>query len=209
MEVLRSPLGDDLINFTFLGSLLLLALFRFILLPKDEPIFKFSSLSAENENFTLYIAICNSVYIIILALVLFPFFKIVIPFYQSEILKFIILFIILLIYHVFSSTLGTSFFFILGKNKEYTENYKNRYIFLFIKLFVLIFLCFIIYYTNINKEYLSYATIVTLSALLISEWIWLIFFIKKQINISTYYEFLYLCTFEILPALCILKLVFL
>lgn len=209
MEVLRSPLGDDLINFTLLGSLLLLALSRFILLPKNEPIFKFSSTPVENENFTLYIAICNSIYTIILALVLFPFFKIVIPFYQSKILKFIILFIILLIYHVFSSTLGTSFFFILGKNKEYKENNKNRYIFLFIKLFVLIFLCFIIYYTNITKEYLSYITIGTLSALLISEWIWLIFFIKKQINISTYYEFLYLCTFEILPALCILKLVFL
>lgn len=209
MEVLRSSLGDDLINFTFLGSLLLLVLSRFILIPKSEPIFKFSSLSFESENFTLYIAICSFVYTVILALVLFPFFDIVIPFYQSEILKFIILFIILLIYHVFSYILGNAFFLILGKNKEYKENYKNRYIFLFLKLFIFIFLCFAIYYSNIPKEYLTYITIGTLFTLLILEWIWLIFFIKKRINISKYYEFLYLCTFEILPALCILKLVFL
>ncbi len=202
-------LGDNLINFIFLGCLLLLILSRFILVPKNEPIFRFKIIPTENENFTLYIAICSFIYTILLSLALLPFFKLVIPFYDSELLKLIILFLILFIYQLTSYTLGNGFFLILGKNKEYQENYKNRFIFLFIKLFVTILLCLITYYTDIPKEYSSYIIIGTLSILLISEWIWLIFFIKKQINLLGYYEFLYLCTFEILPALCVLKLVFL
>jgi hypothetical protein len=142
-------------------------------------------------------------------LTLLPFFNIAIPFYNSELLKLIILFIILLIYQVASYTLGNGFFLILGKNKEYLENYRNRFIFLFIKLFVTILLCFAIYYTNIPAEFTPYITIGSIFVLLISEWIWLMFFIKKQIKLLGYYEFLYLCTFEILPALCVLKLVFL
>ncbi|WP_164875654.1 DUF4271 domain-containing protein [Apibacter sp. HY039] len=206
---LRVPLGDNLINFIFLGSLLLLVAARFVLIPKDESIFKFKSLVIENENFTLYVTLCSLIHIVLLTLALFPFFNLVIPFYNSEILKLLILFIIIFIYQVVSYTLGNGFFLILGKNKEYQENYKNRYIFLFIKLLIAIFLCFIVYYTSIPKVYIPYIAIGIISVSLIAEWIWLMFFIKKQINLPGYYEFLYLCTFEILPALCILKLVFL
>ncbi len=205
----RGVLGDDLINFIFLSCLLLLILFRFILIPKNEPIFKIKSIPSENENFTLYVTICSFIYTLLLSLVLLPFFNLVIPFYNSELLKLVILFVTLFIYQLVSYVLGNGFFLILGKNKEYQEQYKNRFIFLFIKLFVIILLCFIIYYTDIPKEYTSYLTIGAICFLLVSEWIWLMFFIKKQIKLLGYYEFLYLCTFEILPALCVLKLVFL
>ncbi|MDR2122225.1 MAG: DUF4271 domain-containing protein [Flavobacteriaceae bacterium] len=209
METIRTPIGDNLINFILLGSLLLLIISRFILISKDEPVFRLKSIPIENENFTLYVTICSFIYIILLSLTLLPFFNIVVPFFNSKLLKLTILFIILFIYQVASYTLGNGFFLILGKNKEYQENYKNRFIFLFIKLFVVILLCFAIYYANIPPKYTFYIAIGIISVLLISEWIWLMFFIKKQIKLPGYYEFLYLCTFEILPALCVFKLVFL
>lgn len=209
MEITKIPLGDNLVNFILLGSLLLLIISRFLLIPKDEPIFRFRSIPTENENFTLYVAICSFVYTVILALTLLPFFTVVIPFYNTEALKLISLFVILTIYQVSSYTLGNGFLLILGKNKEYQINYNNRFIFLFIKLFITILLCFTIYYTDISVQYAPYFVVGTLSFLLVTEWIWLMFFIKNQIKLPGYYEFLYLCTFEILPALYVLKLVFL
>ena len=79
MEITKIPLGDNLVNFILLGSLLLLIISRFLLIPKDEPIFRFRSIPTENENFTLYVAICSFVYTVILALTLLPFFTVVIP----------------------------------------------------------------------------------------------------------------------------------
>ena len=209
MEITKIPLGDNLVNFILLGSLLLLIISRFLLIPKDEPIFRFRSIPTENENFTLYVAICSFVYTVILSLTLLPFFTIVIPFYNTEALRFISLFIILTIYQVSSYTLGNGFLLILGKNKEYQNNYNNRFIFLFIKLFIVILLCFTIYYTNIPSHFTPFIVLGTISFLLIIEWIWLMFFIKNQIKIPGYYEFLYLCIFEILTSLYVLKLVFL
>ena len=209
MEITKIPLGDNLVNFILLGSLLLLIISRFLLIPKDEPIFRFRSIPTENENFTLYVAICSFVYTVILSLTLLPFFTLVIPFYNTEALRFISLFIILTIYQVSSYTLGNGFLLILGKNKEYQNNYNNRFIFLFIKLFIVILLCFTIYYTNIPSHFTPFIVLGTISFLLIIEWIWLMFFIKKKIKLPDYYEFLYLCIFEILPALYVLKLVFL
>lgn len=209
MEITKIPLGDNLVNFILLGSLLLLIISRFLLIPKDEPIFRFRSIPTENENFTLYVAICSFVYTVILSLTLLPFFTIVIPFYNTEALRFISLFIILTIYQVSSYTLGNGFLLILGKNKEYQNNYNNRFIFLFIKLFIVMLLCFTIYYTNIPSHFTPFIVLGTISFLLIIEWIWLMFFIKNQIKLPGYYEFLYLCIFEILPALYVLKLVFL
>jgi hypothetical protein len=209
LDTPRILLGDDLINFILLGSLLLLIISRYVLIPKNEPVFRFKSIPTENENFTLYIAVCSFIYTILLSLVLLPFFNIVIPFYNSKLLRLTILFIILFIYQVATYILGNGFFLILGKNSEYQKNYKNRFIFLFIKLFIIILLCFSTYYINIPQEYNFYLTIGILSVLIISEWIWLMFFIKKQIKLPGYYEFLYLCALEILPALCVLKLVFL
>ena len=209
MEITKIPLGDNLVNFILLGSLLLLIISRFLLIPKDEPIFRFRSIPPDNENFTLYVSICRFVDTVILSLTLLPLFTIVIPFYNTEALRFISLFIILTIYQVSSYTLGNGFLLILGKNKEYQNNYNNRFIFLFIKLFIVILLCFTIYYTNIPSHFTPFIVLGTISFLLIIEWIWLMFFIKNQIKLPGYYEFLYLCIFEILPALYVLKLVFL
>ncbi|TWP26634.1 DUF4271 domain-containing protein [Apibacter muscae] len=205
----RPSIDDNLINYIVLSSLFILVLSRIVLLPKKESFFRFKALMGEDENFTLFTSICALLYLIFLSLVLVPFFKIHIPFNNSQLAKISLIFTFLCIYHVTSHVLGNSFIYILGKKEEYKVNNINNFRFTFIKLVISILLCFIIYYTNIPRFYALNIAIFTLGIILTLEWIYLMFFIKKNINIPNYYDFLYLCAFKILPTLCLIKIAFL
>ncbi|MDR3272248.1 MAG: DUF4271 domain-containing protein [Flavobacteriaceae bacterium] len=203
----RVLLGDDFVNFLFLGSLFLLVSARMILIPNEKSMFRFSFLDVENENFSLYSLICGLVYNILVPLMLLPFFHRDFAFYNTVWIRYLVLFAAVFAYQIFTYTAGNVFLQILAE-KDTTNNYRQRYTFLFIKLVTAVFLCFIIYYTPIKGHFLFYIVIVSTCLLWVCEWIWLMFFIKQSIKIPNYYEILYLCTFEILPALCLLKLVF-
>lgn len=201
-------LGNDFVNFIFLGSLVLLVISRLILRSNAKALFGFSSMDMENGNFSLYIVICGLIYNFLLSLLLLPFFNKVFAFYNSEWLRYLILFTAIFIYQLFTYSAGNIFLRILGKEDREKNNYLYRFVFLFIKLFAAILLCIVVYYTPFKGQYLLHIVIVTTCLLWVCEWIWLMFFIKSNIKVPNYYEFLYLCTFEILPALCLLKWVF-
>lgn len=207
----KISLGNDFINFVFLGGLLFLVISRFILIPNTDSIFKFNAQPEEEtepENRVLYTGLCYLIYLCFFTLLMIPYVKFDLPFFNQDWIQFIVIFSFLCIYEVIRYIFVGGFFFSMGKISEYQDNYRPRYFFIFIKLIVVLLLNCLIYYTKIPPNYHVYFLLGSGILVFVSEWVTAFFFIKNKLKIPSYYVFLYLCTLEILPVLCICKLTF-
>ena len=167
-------------------------------------------MSFTDDNTTLFSFIVNGVTVLLISILLVSYFNISYNHFDNfrfnylsrvgitfSIISIIMLFRLLIevtFYRVFYESSSVSYFM---KSSSFV-NAKN--------VLLLLVICFLFFYTTLNKEYLLIVGFI----LLFMNRIWEIYHIyTKQISDNKsiwYYNILYLCTLEILPIMVLAKL---
>ena len=207
----KNTLGNDIVLIILTVCLLLVCAAKYLFAKNFKTLNnKTEYMSFTDDNTTLFSFIVNGVTVLLISLLLVSQFNISYNHFDNfrfnylsrvgitfSIISIIMLFRLLIevtFYRVFYESSSVSYFM---KSSSFV-NAKN--------VLLLLVICFLFFYTSINKEYLLIVGFI----LLFMNRIWEIYHIyTKQISNNKsiwYYNILYLCTLEILPIMVLAKL---
>lgn len=207
----KNTLGNDTVLIILTVCLLLVCAAKYLFAKNFKTLNnKTEYMSFTDDNTTLFSFIVNGVTVLLISILLVSHFNISYNHFDNfrfnylsrvgitfSIISIIMLFRLLIevtFYRVFYESSSVSYFM---KSSSFV-NAKN--------VLLLLVICFLFFYTSINKEYLLIVGFI----LLFMNRIWEIYHIyTKQISNNKsiwYYNILYLCTLEILPIMVLAKL---
>ena len=207
----KNTLGNDTVLIILTVCLLLVCAAKYLFAKNFKTLNnKTEYMSFTDDNTTLFSFIVNGVTVLLISILLVSQFNISYNHFDNfrfnylsrvgitfSIISIIMLFRLLIevtFYRVFYESSSVSYFM---KSSSFV-NAKN--------VLLLLVICFLFFYTSINKEYLLIVGFI----LLFMNRIWEIYHIyTKQISDNKsiwYYNILYLCTLEILPIMVLAKL---
>lgn len=207
----KNTLGNDTVLIILTVCLLLVCTAKYLFAKNFKTLNnKTEYMSFTDDNTTLFSFIVNGVTVLLISILLVSHFNISYNHFDNfrfnylsrvgitfSIISIIMLFRLLIevtFYRVFYESSSVSYFM---KSSSFV-NAKN--------VLLLLVICFLFFYTSINKEYLLIVGFI----LLFMNRIWEIYHIyTKQISNNKsiwYYNILYLCTLEILPIMVLAKL---
>lgn len=207
----KNTLGNDIVLIILTVCLLLVCAAKYLFAKNFKTLNnKTEYMSFTDDNTTLFSFIVNGVTVLLISILLVSHFNISYNHFDNfrfnylsrvgitfSIISIIMLFRLLIevtFYRVFYESSSVSYFM---KSSSFV-NAKN--------VLLLLVICFLFFYTSINKEYLLIVGFI----LLFMNRIWEIYHIyTKQISNNKsiwYYNILYLCTLEILPIMVLAKL---
>ena len=207
----KNTLGNDTVLIILTVCLLLVCAAKYLFAKNFKTLNnKTEYMSFTDDNTTLFSFIVNGVTVLLISILLVSHFNISYNHFDNfrfnylsrvgitfSIISIIMLFRLLIevtFYRVFYESSSVSYFM---KSSSFV-NAKN--------VLLLLVICFLFFYTSINKEYLLIVGFI----LLFMNRIWEIYHIyTKQISNNKsiwYYNILYLCTLEILPIMGLAKL---
>ena len=207
----KNTLGNDIVLIILTVSLLLVCAAKYLFAKNFKTLNnKTEYMSFTDDNTTLFSFIVNGVTVLLISILLVSYFNISYNHFDNfrfsylsrvgitfSIISIIMLFRLLIevtFYRVFYESSSVSYFM---KSSSFV-NAKN--------VLLLLVICFLFFYTTLNKEYLLIVGFI----LLFMNRIWEIYHIyTKQISNNKsiwYYNILYLCTLEILPIMVLAKL---
>ena len=207
----KNTLGNDTVLIILTVCLLLVCAAKYLFAKNFKTLNnKTEYMSFTDDNTTLFSFIVNGVTVLLISILLVSQFNISYNHFDNfrfnylsrvgitfSIISIIMLFRLLIevtFYRVFYESSSVSYFM---KSSSFV-NAKN--------VLLLLVICFLFFYTSINKEYLLIVGFI----LLFMNRIWEIYHIyTKQISNNKsiwYYNILYLCTLEILPIMVLAKL---
>ena len=207
----KNTLGNDTVLIILTVCLLLVCAAKYLFAKNFKTLNnKTEYMSFTDDNTTLFSFIVNGVTVLLISILLVSQFNIFYNHFDNfrfnylsrvgitfSIISIIMLFRLLIevtFYRVFYESSSVSYFM---KSSSFV-NAKN--------VLLLLVICFLFFYTSINKEYLLIVGFI----LLFMNRIWEIYHIyTKQISNNKsiwYYNILYLCTLEILPIMVLAKL---
>ena len=207
----KNTLGNDIVLIILTVCLLLVCAAKYLFAKNFKTLNnKTEYMSFTDDNTTLFSFIVNGVTVLLISILLVSYFNISYNHFDNfrfnylsrvgitfSIISIIMLFRLLIevtFYRVFYESSSVSYFM---KSSSFV-NAKN--------VLLLLVICFLFFYTTLNKEYLLIVGFI----LLFMNRIWEIYHIyTKQISDNKsiwYYNILYLCTLEILPIMVLAKL---
>ena len=207
----KNTLGNDTVLIILTVCLLLVCAAKYLFAKNFKTLNnKTEYMSFTDDNTTLFSFIVNGVTVLLISILLVSYFNISYNHFDNfrfsylsrvgitfSIISIIMLFRLLIevtFYRVFYESSSVSYFM---KSSSFV-NAKN--------VLLLLVICFLFFYTTLNKEYLLIVGFI----LLFMNRIWEIYHIyTKQISDNKsiwYYNILYLCTLEILPIMVLAKL---
>ena len=207
----KNTLGNDTVLIILTVCLLLVCAAKYLFAKNFKTLNnKTEYMSFTDDNTTLFSFIVNGVTVLLISILLVSHFNISYNHFDNfrfnylsrvgitfSIISIIMLFRLLIevtFYRVFYESSSVSYFM---KSSSFV-NAKN--------VLLLLVICFLFFYTTLNKEYLLIVGFI----LLFMNRIWEIYHIyTKQISDNKsiwYYNILYLCTLEILPIMVLAKL---
>lgn len=207
----KNTLGNDIVLIILTVCLLLVCAAKYLFAKNFKTLNnKTEYMSFTDDNTTLFSFIVNGVTVLLISILLVSYFNISYNHFDNfrfnylsrvgitfSIISIIMLFRLLIevtFYRVFYESSSVSYFM---KSSSFV-NAKN--------VLLLLVICFLFFYTTLNKEYLLIVGFI----LLFMNRIWEIYHIyTKQISNNKsiwYYNILYLCTLEILPIMVLAKL---
>ena len=207
----KNTLGNDIVLIILTVCLLLVCAAKYLFAKNFKTLNnKTEYMSFTDDNTTLFSFIVNGVTVLLISILLVSYFNISYNHFDNfrfsylsrvgitfSIISIIMLFRLLIevtFYRVFYESSSVSYFM---KSSSFV-NVKN--------VLLLLVICFLFFYTTLNKEYLLIVGFI----LLFMNRIWEIYHIyTKQISDNKsiwYYNILYLCTLEILPIMVLAKL---
>ena len=207
----KNTLGNDIVLIILIVCLLLVCAAKYLFAKNFKTLNnKTEYMSFTDDNTTLFSFIVNGVTVLLISILLVSYFNISYNHFDNfrfsylsrvgitfSIISIIMLFRLLIevtFYRVFYESSSVSYFM---KSSSFV-NAKN--------VLLLLVICFLFFYTTLNKEYLLIVGFI----LLFMNRIWEIYHIyTKQISDNKsiwYYNILYLCTLEILPIMVLAKL---
>ena len=207
----KNTLGNDIVLIILTVCLLLVCAAKYLFAKNFKTLNnKTEYMSFTDDNTTLFSFIVNGVTVLLISILLVSYFNISYNHFDNfrfsylsrvgitfSIISIIMLFRLLIevtFYRIFYESSSVSYFM---KSSSFV-NAKN--------VLLLLVICFLFFYTTLNKEYLLIVGFI----LLFMNRIWEIYHIyTKQISDNKsiwYYNILYLCTLEILPIMVLAKL---
>ena len=207
----KNTLGNDIVLIILTVCLLLVCAAKYLFAKNFKTLNnKTEYMSFTDDNTTLFSFIVNGVTVLLISILLVSYFNISYNHFDNfrfsylsrvgitfSIISIIMLFRLLIevtFYRVFYESSSVSYFM---KSSSFV-NAKN--------VLLLLVICFLFFYTTLNKEYLLIVGFI----LLFMNRIWETYHIyTKQISDNKsiwYYNILYLCTLEILPIMVLAKL---
>ncbi len=207
----KNTLGNDIVLIILTVCLLLVCAAKYLFAKNFKTLNnKTEYMSFTDDNTTLFSFIVNGVTVLLISILLVSYFNISYNHFDNFRFSYLsrvgITFSIISIIMLFRLLIEVTFYRVLYESSSVSYFMKSSSFVNAKNVLLLLVICFLFFYTTLNKEYLLIVGFI----LLFMNRIWEIYHIyTKQISDNKsiwYYNILYLCTLEILPIMVLAKL---